>query len=154
MGLEYVQLVKQRLSMLAVLQDLSKVQNVLQFAYYETASEPHGCSQLCKTLLIPPPPPLSPTCRICLWQQQHLIIMPGSTSTFDLTISENHARCNVVFVGVPLSVAQISQLTLFSSRFQVRYSKACSKRGRFFRMSCVALTKLTWWEISNSRISG
>lgn len=51
---------------------------------------------------------------------QYIITAPG-TSTLDLTVDDNHGRCNVVFVGQQMSSTQIEQLTLYSQRFQVRY---------------------------------
>lgn len=54
----------------------------------------------------------------CVQPTQHTVIAPG-TETLDLTVDENHGRCNVVMVGVVTSTDQHAQLTAYSQRFQV-----------------------------------
>lgn len=62
--------------------------------------------------------------RCHLTQHQRIITAPGADLDLNtylrFTEDENHGRCNVVFVGVPLVTAQIEQLALYSQRFQVR----------------------------------
>lgn len=67
--------------------------------------------------LTTPTPPLPPLPKRCA-KQQYIITAPG-TDTLDLTVSDYHGRCNVVFVGTSMDTTQIEQLTNYSKRFQV-----------------------------------
>lgn len=50
---------------------------------------------------------------------QYYIIEPDSTDTLDLEVEDDHARCNIVLVGTPMSSAQMTQLTSYSQKYQV-----------------------------------
>lgn len=67
----------------------------------------------------PPPPPLRPSWSIVF--RQYVILEPESDETLDLTVDDDHARCNIVLVGTPMSSSQMAQLTAYSQKYQVGY---------------------------------
>lgn len=55
--------------------------------------------------------------------EQYIITSPSSDDTLDLTVDDNHGRCNVIFVGITPSAAQTTQLTEYSQKYQVLVRK-------------------------------
>lgn len=47
-------------------------------------------------------------------------LTPSATGTFDLTNSATSGKCNVVYVGVPVTAEQKAQLQDYSRTFRVR----------------------------------
>lgn len=61
---------------------------------------------------------------------QYYLIAPSGT--LDLTVDDNHGRCNVVLVGTPMADDQLAQLREYSQTFQVG-GRPRGRRGRLLQ---------------------